>query len=333
MKVVSVSGGKDSTATAGMAIQKHGKENCRFVFADTGNEHEATYEYIYNYLPKALDITIDVVRADFTEKMKAKRNYIENHWPGKGVPDDIVRSALSVMQPTGNPFLDLCLWKNRFPSRKAQFCTQELKRYPLDNHNLELISQGYVVESWQGVRRDESEARKFLPETEMAAEGWLIVRPIIDWNIEQVIQFVVVDMGIRLNPLYSQGMGRVGCMPCINCNKNELSEIAARFPHHIDRIREWEQLIAKASKRGFTTFFCGSAMRSDVPLPGYVYKPAKDSNGNDLAPYVEGDELIYKRYNIDEMVRWSRTSRGGKHFDLFKGQEESGCTSIYGLCE
>lgn len=36
--VVSVSGGKDSTATALVALELHGRDACRFVFADTGNE-------------------------------------------------------------------------------------------------------------------------------------------------------------------------------------------------------------------------------------------------------------------------------------------------------
>ena len=29
------------------------------------------------------------------------------------------RRALAVMYPSGNPFLDLCMWKGRFPSRMA----------------------------------------------------------------------------------------------------------------------------------------------------------------------------------------------------------------------
>ena len=61
LHVVSLSGGKDSTATALVAIELHGRENCRFVFADTGNEHEATYEYALEYLPRALGINVDVV--------------------------------------------------------------------------------------------------------------------------------------------------------------------------------------------------------------------------------------------------------------------------------
>jgi Lon protease-like protein len=34
-------------------------------------------------------------------------------------------------------------------------------------------------------------------------------------------------------------MGRVGCMPCINCRKDELREIALRFPETIERIERW----------------------------------------------------------------------------------------------
>jgi hypothetical protein len=39
--------------------------------------------------------------------------------------------AAEALRPSGNPFLDLCLWKGRFPSRMTQFCTQFLKTEPL----------------------------------------------------------------------------------------------------------------------------------------------------------------------------------------------------------
>ncbi|MFP3757983.1 phosphoadenosine phosphosulfate reductase family protein, partial [Cupriavidus sp. SIMBA_020] len=57
LRVVSLSGGKDSTATLLVALEQHGAENVRAVFADTGNEHEETYEYALDYLPRALGIT------------------------------------------------------------------------------------------------------------------------------------------------------------------------------------------------------------------------------------------------------------------------------------
>lgn len=308
LAVVSVSGGKDSTATALLAIERVGLGNCRFVFADTGNEHQQTYDYLRNYLPTVLERQVDEVRADFSARIEGKRRYVREKWPGKGVPEEAIERALSVLHPTGVPFLDLCLWKGRFPSRKAQFCTQELKRYPLDKYLLDLQGQGYEVENWQGIRRDESRNRADALEREETPEGWTIVRPIATWTAMQTIDYVLAK-GVRHNPLYSQGMGRVGCMPCINCRKGELSEIARRFPEHIDKIREWERLVSMAGKRGWTTFFTDSI---------------KDG---------ETDAQIFDRLRIDRRVEWANTQWGGSRFDLFKAAPPSSCSSSYGLCE
>jgi hypothetical protein len=38
--------------------------------------------------------------------------------------------------------------------------------------------------------------------------------------------------------------------------------------------------------------------------------------------------------NIDAVVEWSKTSRGGKQFDLLRTMNDGrSCSSIYGLCE
>ena len=327
--VVSVSGGKDSTATALLAIDRYGLDQCRFVFADTGNEHDMTYQYIQD-LGAALGRPIETVRADFTQRIARKRDYIARHWPKDGVSDDIIASALAILaKPTGIPFLDLCLWKGRAPSRKAQFCTQELKRYPLDAYMLDLLAEGHKLESWQGVRADESPARAHLPAAEPVAEGWQIIRPILDWSAAQVVHLVRAR-GVPLNPLYSQGMRRVGCMPCINAAKDELAEIARRFPAHIDKIREWERIMSLAAKRGFTTFFSGGVQRSQTFKPGYIYRPDKDTGDG---PWIEGDALIQAAYCVDGRVDWAMTARGGRQYDLLKTGETPMCASIYGLCE
>ncbi len=357
--VVSVSGGKDSTATALTAIDALGVKNCRFVMADTGHEHPMTVEYVTNYLPKALGAPIEIVRADFAADIARKRRYVEEKWPAKlttGKPgnwvrlgavegDDapasppdiysgavlggwvwspakrpcsdeeaaaIVARALAILHPTGNPYLDLCIWKGRFPSRKAQFCTQELKRYPLDAYMMRLAAETGLsladLESWQGVRRDESENRKDALDREPVAEGWTVVRPIAAWTAQQVVDFVT-GRGVLLNPLYSQGMRRVGCMPCINCRKDELAEIAARFPSEIDRVVEWERIVGQASKRGFSTLLHHS-----------------DGEGGD-------SEHAYNHSNIRTMIEWAKTSRGGKQYDLDHFMPSPACSSVYGLCE
>jgi 3'-phosphoadenosine 5'-phosphosulfate sulfotransferase (PAPS reductase)/FAD synthetase len=303
-----MSGGKDSTATALLAIEAFGLDNVRLVMADTGNEHDLTMTYALDYLPQALGIPVHVVRAEFAERIANKRTYVVEKWPGKGVPQRVIDAALEMLHPTGNPFLDLCIWKGRVPSRKAQFCTQELKRYPLDNYLLELMAKGHAVESWRGIRRDESQNRKDAKDREDTPEGWTVVHPIASWTAQQVVDYVV-GKGILLNPLYAQGMTRVGCMPCINCNKNELLEIARRFPEHIERIRRWELMIGQASKRQFATWFTGAAQEGDT------------------------NEDIHDRFNIVERVEWAKTARGGRQFDFVRTEPHQECSSVYGLCE
>lgn len=301
--IVSVSGGKDSTATALICLDRNERENVRLVFADTGNEHPITLQYL-DYLRARLNHPIDVVRADFAADILRKRDYALTQWPLKGVPDEICQRAAAVLVPTGNPFLDLCLWKGRFPSRKAQFCTQELKRYPLDDYTTALIQAGHQVESWQGVRADESAQRRDAKERELAAEGWWVNRPIVDWTAQQVVDFVI-GRGLDLNPLYSKGFKRVGCAPCINSSKEDVSLWARHFNEVIDRLREWERLVALASKRGATSFF----------------------------PAPEDGRADRQGRNIDEYVAWSMTTRGGRQLDLMKVGAPAECSSVYGLCE
>ncbi len=218
------------------------------------------------------------------------------------------RRALGVMHPSGNPFLDLCMWKGRFPSRMAQFCTQELKRNMAVGFQLDLLDKGHRVVSWQGVRRDESENRRNAKKAERAAPGLWQFRPLVEWTANQVIALAEAR-GIRHNPLYRQGMTRVGCMPCINVNKGELRQIAVRFPEHPERISEWERIVGMCSKRGFSTFITDAHTASDR-------------------------RAVFADLNIWSRIEWAKTTRGGRQFDLLAVLDEpSACSSAYGLCE
>lgn len=303
INIISVSGGKDSTALLLLAIEQ-GAENIKPVFADTGNEQQQTYDYI-DYLETALNIKITRVKADFSAQINKKRESVANKWRSEGVSESAIDQALAILTPTKIPFLDLCIWKGRFPSKCAQFCTSELKRDPITQQVQQpLLASGCDVISWQGVRAQESKRRALLPMREYklthdsGAELWNY-RPILNWSIDDVFA-MHYHHGIKPNPLYSQGMGRVGCMPCINCRKDELLEIAKRFPEEIERIREWERLVSMASKLSSSTFFTSD----------------------------------YRGHGIDQLVSWSRTGRGGKQLDLFRANDDVQlCSSIYGLCE
>lgn len=312
MKIIhvpSVSGGKDSAATLELCIANCPRESIAPIFCDTGNEHDAVYEYL-DYLEKTCAVRIRRLKADFTQEIAAKRMFIARdrrtgRRNGKRIrwTNRAKRRALEVLHPTGNPFLDLCLWKGLFPSRKAQFCTEELKRNMAVGFQLDLIDQGYGVISWQGVRRDESLARRNAKKIERIGPKLWVFRPIVDWTALQVFEFCA-KRGIEPNPLYKQGMKRVGCMPCINVGKDELRQIAARFPEHIDRIEQWERLVNLASKRQQSTFF--SAYKD--PVAGIA--------------------------GVRTVAEWSKTARGGRQMDLLDGlADTTACASAYGLCE
>lgn len=161
------------------------------------------------------------------------------------------------------------------------------------------------------MRRDESEKRRNAKSFEKLDEHLYAYRPIVEWTAEDTFAYAA-SKGVEPNPLYKCGMSRVGCMPCINAGKDEVREIAARFPEHIDKIAEWEKKVIACSKRGAASFF---------PAP---------SKGK-----VVNDKLAYAKANdIYSVVEWSKTSRGGKQFSLLTALDEpTACASAYGLCE
>lgn len=95
--VVSCSGGKDSVATC-LALRDAGIDHVR-VFADTGWEHESTYDHL-DYLRSVLG------------------------------PIDVVRGPLD--------FVGLCRKKQIIPSRIMRFCTERLKVLPIISYQANL---------------------------------------------------------------------------------------------------------------------------------------------------------------------------------------------------
>ena len=326
--VVSVSGGKDSTAVYLLAIERGMPFTA--VFADTGHEHPATYDYVSMLAERAGGPPILTVKADFTFAIARKRAFILKNWERMGVPAVRVDRAAALMVPSGNPFLDLCMVKGRFPSAKARFCTDELKLVPLwIGVDRPILADGRTLVKWLGVRGDESLARRDLKRwqrladpvpycmpkgshTEALEAGWRVYtyRPIHQWTREDV--FAMHDRhGIARNPLYDAGTNRVGCWPCIMVKKDELKLIAGLDPTAIDRLAEWEAIVSEVSKRGTGTFFAAV----DDPL----FKP--------------GAAVTLDAFGIRSFVEWSKTSRGGRQYDLMASFELGASCAEIGVCE
>ena len=313
--VLSFSGGKDSTAMYLLALE----QGVDFlpVFADTGHEHDLTYEYVRNISRLTGGPEVKWVRADFSAAFARKRMFIARdartgrrngrkiRWSNKAK-----RRALSVLYPSGIPFLDLCMLKGRFPSTRARFCSEELKHHPLFFEVIDpLMEAGETVISWQGVRAEESRNRAGLARIEKVGGGLFNYRPIHSWTWRQVFD-IHRRHNVEPNLLYSRGCSRVGCMPCIHARKSEILSISKYFPDEIDRMAEWERRVSLASKRQQSTFFAADK------TPG-----AHRGDRNMPVP------------DIREVVEWSRTGRGGKQFDLFSHGDSPQCSSLYGLCE
>lgn len=171
------------------------------------------------------------------------------NWGDYPAPIDAFRDAF---KRSGNSFLDMALLHGGFPLGRQRFCTEELKmQLVLDKVLTPLIDAGHDVVQWSGVRADESEKRSTYPQFEVdkrCESGQLFnFLPIHDLNVVDVFSLYSY-FGVNPNPLYRQGMERVGCMPCILVTKGELKEIASRFPDEIDRIEQWERQVAKVSR-------------------------------------------------------------------------------------
>lgn len=376
---VSISGGKDSTATACLAIERADRRGYtpRFLFADTGNEHPLTLAHVA-YLGQALGVTIETVRADFSSLFAARREAIARDWPrelkrtqhtkecntrratlpppGKGcraspergkalrdwlsrcncpvkvsppVPDHLILRAVELMQPCGNPFLDMAMLHGRFPSSKSRFCTEELKLAPMERVKDPVRRAGTPIVEWIGERAEESEARAARPVIECirCSERALAIlyRPIHGLSAAETFA-IAKRHGLKPNPLYLMGMGRVGCMPCVMCTKDELREIGMRFPDQIARIAEWERIVGAVARHANAALALGDC---DELISSFLsYRKPSPGREDKVRP------------TIRDAVEWSRTGRGGRNFDLLVHLDEmdaeeapARCSSAYGLCE
>ena len=311
--IINISGGKDSTATYLLALER-GKP-FRAITAETDNEHPLTDEYIDTLADKTGGPPVERFRADFSRQINLRRENLPALWSKAGIPDDIIQEAVDALHPTGNVFIDLALVKGRFPGSKSKFCTQELKIKVIENQVIiPAMERGNVVQ-WLGVRRDESKARANTPK--FRKTRWikpkatlLYYYPVVSWTWQDVFD-IHKKHNIDPNQLYSWGTSRVGCWPCIFARKDEINTIRQRDPDAVKKLMHWEAIVTRASKRRGATFFPADK----TPAGAQMIK-----NG-----HVNGFP------NAEEVFDWSRTKRGGKQYDLFA--DTGGCVSEYGMCE
>jgi len=224
-----------------------------------------------------------------------------------------VGEIIEVKGPRG--FADMVRKKGMFPSKRRRFCTSELKVKPILFFIEEMMDKGYEVINCVGIRALESRQRSKMEEWEFnRSMGVWVWRPLITWTVEQVLEIHNLH-NVPVNPLYHEGFSRVGCWPCVFANKKNIARIADREPELIDFIRGLELEVqataeARYEARG-ETFESLGYMRPSFFI---LRRQGKSSMAT-----------------IDDIVDWSRTSYGGKQFELWNDDFE-GCAR-WGLCD
>lgn len=275
LNLFGLSGGKDSTALVGWALNESGYpvESLRFCFCDTQNEYPEVYQQI-------VDID-EYVRSKGCQPVKTL--FAEGEWREKFINYPL--------------FLALAMWKGRFPSARARFCTQFLKIKPTEKYIKQLISEGYEIVSHSGVRANESIERSLMQEWDMDMFGCRTRRPLLNLSISDIWN-MHNKYGLPINPLYKEGWKRVGCRLCIMSNKEDVRRTVKKRPWVIDLYRIWEEHVGKSRKdRGKITdpsWF----HRATVPL----------SQRSKLTQTKQGPMMVA---TIDDVARWSTTERGG----------------------
>lgn len=275
--IVGFSGGIDSQACALWVRHHFPDDDIILLNSNAGrNESPITEQFVSDYSASVFPVVqVNAIYADLwkTEGFAESKGYKSK--------DELT-------------FLEMSKIKGRWPSRRAQFCTEILKLRPQKRWVEENIESDY--ERYTGVRRDESAARKNTPFREWDDYfDCYVNHPLADWTKKMCFDYVQ-SYCEEINPLYKLGFGRVGCAPCINSGKDDVLLWAKRFPDMIEKIRKYE---AESGR----TFF---------------------------APTVPGLTINF----IDDVLGWSNTSRGGRQTDFIRIAEvRPACESKYGLCE
>ena len=233
--IVSVSGGKDSTAMCLHLFELgYTKDDFDRVFMDTGWEHADTYKY----LDELESIIGKIIRLKLNITVKEE--------------DQTIVKEYEERLGFESPFIRLVFQYNSFPSNIVKWCTRRLKIEPLKKY---YDSLDYDFVNVVGIRKEESKKREKMAEIEWN-DGFncYVWRPLIDWKFEDVIE-IHHRFGIRPNNLYLNGFQRVGCYPCINSNKKEIKHLSG---DRISLIRDLENTITtrrEALNKSTATFF------------------------------------------------------------------------------
>lgn len=293
--IVSVSGGKDSTATCLHLFELGYTKDCITpVFMDTGWESDETYRYL-----NELENTIGKIK-------RIRLNLCIKNMPQ--MAQDFIYELEKDLGRESD-FIRLAFREQMFPSGHFKFCTRHLKFRPLKKYFQTLENDWVDI---IGVRRAESRARSNVEEWEFNKnlDCW-VWRPIYKWTEKDVID-IHHRFGMMPNRMYLTGSHRVGCNPCIFARKGEFKILSKK---RIDFIQKFEKLLGKYVKA-----------HSNSEKVQYWQTYREDQFGFNFQPFNRK-----RNVPIAEVYKWAQ-GNPDPQLKLFDFPEEEPTCVKWGMC-
>ncbi|ACJ16445.1 3'-phosphoadenosine 5'-phosphosulfate reductase [Thermococcus onnurineus NA1] len=204
---VAFSGGKDSLAVLGLALEEFGEEGFTVFFNNTGIEFPETLEYVKEFQKELEPKGIKFVVAD---------------------AGDAFWRALHVFSP---------------PGRDYRWCCKVTKLGPITMAIKENYPEGVLM--FVGQRKYESIKRFKQPR--IWKNPWVPnetgASPIFHWRALEVWLYIF-SRGLKYNPLYEDRLDRIGCFLCPSSSlaeiytlKEEKPELWAKWENELERWR------------------------------------------------------------------------------------------------
>lgn len=159
-------------------------------------------------------------------------------------------------------FWSLCLKKGTLPSRLMRFCCSKLKEY--DIPELKFATHSFGVRKAESVKRsnfrDSIEMRDTVGYSDQQrfhfdnaeevkqtgacyTKNFFIVNPLAYWSNNYLWDYIYSEH-LEINPLYSEGFTRVGCVGCPMAGKHRIAEFE-RYPKYKERFIKLSDDIVK----------------------------------------------------------------------------------------
>lgn len=258
-----LSGGKDSQATLLWCIATYGVENIIAVFCDTNWEHDITYKHL-QYLVKKTGVEFIVLSSEkydgFIDMVKKKKRFPSSQarfctveLKSKPMIDYVLslEDHVTIFQGIRNDesedranMTEECRYfKYYFEPYKSNEITIKkfLKKPPVTHKQKEDFFKAKVRLYIDG-KKDEKYHTYRKKEVFAWCEKYAddVRRPFISATANEVISYSL-ERNFAINPLYYNGVSRVGCFPCIHSNLGELAIIIDHFPETIDEVEKYEK--------------------------------------------------------------------------------------------